>query len=703
MSRFTLSRMVVAAGVWLLLADGSPAAAPQEFHVAPQGKDQNPGTVAAPLASLAGAQRAVREAKQAGKLAGPVNVVVHAGVYRLTEPLVFEPKDSGTAEAPITYQAAPGERAILSGGRTITGWRKLDGRLWVAELPDVKAGQWRFRQLFVSGESRPRARTPNQGFFRVTSFPDGGHKVPYHTPSRRFGFKPGDLNPTWTNLQDVEVIVYHFWTDSHLPIQSIDTATNIVTFAHPTSKVFTDDFTPGGARYVVENVFEALDQPGEWYLNRKTGLLYYWPKPGEDMARVEVVAPQLPAFVHLRAEPTKRSFVEHLAFRNLAFEYCHFELKPGDANDHQGSDTVAAAVTLTGARNCRFENCTFKNLGTYAVEIGRGSSDNTFAGNELAYLAAGGFRINGGTESSHPLERTAGNVISDNHLHHYGEVFPSAVGVLLMHSEGNTVVHNHIHHGWYTGISAGWVWGYWRSISRGNCLEFNHIHHIGQGLLSDMGGIYTLGVSPGTTVRNNLIHDVDANQYGGWGIYHDEGSTHLLVENNVVHHTKFAPFNIHYAKEVTVRNNIFALGKLEQLSRGRNEPHKSVFFEGNIIYWNEGALFAQNWKDVPYEFHVSPNMGPKKEPVRVTSTFDCDWNLYFNPTLKRDEVKFPGGTWADWQRRGKDLHSQYADPRFVDAEHGDFRLKPDSPAWALGFKPIDLSQVGPRRKTGAGR
>ena len=220
-------------------------------------------------------------------------------------------------------------------------------------------------------------------------------------------------------------------------------------------------------------------------------------------------------------------------------------------------------------------------------------------------MAAGGIRVNGGTDRNPPWERTRNNRITDNWLHHYGQDYPSAVGMLLMHTEGNTVAHNHIHHGGYTGISIGWVWGYTRSVSQNNRIEFNHIHHIG-GVLSDMGGIYTLGVSPGTVIRNNHIHDVDANHYGGWGIYHDEGSTHLLVENNVVHHTKFAPFNIHFAKEVTVRNNIFALGKLEQVSRGRVEPHKSVFFENNIVYWREGELFSKNWKDVPYTFHFHP-------------------------------------------------------------------------------------------------
>jgi hypothetical protein len=341
----------------------------------------------------------------------------------------------------------------------------------------------------------------------------------------------------------------------------------------------------------------------------------------------------------------------------------------------------------------------FKNLGTWAVEIGKGCTENALTANEIGYVAAGGFRVNGGTERDHPLDRTANNVITDNHLHHYGQVYPSAVGVLLMNAECCTVAHNHIHHGWYTGVSVGWVWGYGRSISQGNRIEFNHIHDIGQGLLSDMGGIYTLGVSPGTVIRKNLIHDVEANQYGAWGIYLDEGSTHHLVEDNVVYNTKFAAFNIHYAKEATVRNNVFALGRLEQLSRGRVEPHKTVFFENNIVYWKTGALLAGNWNDEPYTFHFNPG----SDDAKVTSTFDSDWNLYFNPDLKLDQVQFAGGTWADWQKRGKDVHSVYADPLFVDAEHFDFRLKADSPAWALGFKPIDLSTVGPRGKTGTDR
>ncbi|HOC00923.1 MAG TPA: right-handed parallel beta-helix repeat-containing protein [Verrucomicrobiota bacterium] len=474
-----------------------------DFHVAPHGNDANPGTRAKPLATLERARDAVRELKHAGPLTEPVTVWMQDGNYPLSREVRFGPEDSGTAACPITYTAAEGAAVVLDGGRRVTGWKKHNDILWVADVPDVASGSWRFRQLYVNGQQRVRARTPNQGYLLVAGCPEGTPKTAhYHKDCQTFQFKPGDIRPDWSNLSDVEVIVYHFWTDSHLPIKAVDTVSNLVTFAHKAGKTFTDDFSEEGARYIVENVFEGLDAPGEWYLNRQTGQLFYYPMPGEDPTRAEVVAPFAATHVRLEGNPAERRYVEHLHFRNLAFVHSRFELPAGNSNDQQGSASVPATITLRGARHCAFEQCRLSNLGTFAFDVMAGCEEN-------------------------------------------------------------------------------------------NSIEFNHIHHIG-GVLSDMGGIYTLGVSPGTVIRNNHIHDVDANHYGGWGIYHDEGSTHLLVENNVVHHTKCAPFNIHFAKEVTVRNNIFALGKLEQASRGRTEPHKSVFFENNIVYWREGELLSKN-------------------------------------------------------------------------------------------------------------
>jgi hypothetical protein len=678
------------------LAFVATTATATDFYVATNGNDSNPGTLVKPFATLERARDAIRELKKSGPLKESVNVRLQGGTYALAREVRFGPEDSGIVDCPITYTAAGAEPVVVGGGRRITGWQKYDGKLWVANLPDVAAGQWKFRQLFVNGQQRVLARIPNAGYLRVD--PAGNPKTGgSHQMSQKFQFAPGDIRTDWLNLTNVEVVVYHYWTDSHMLIKSVDTRSNIVTFAYPDNKVFSDDNTTNGARYIVENVFEGLDAPGEWYLNRHTGQLFYYPLPGEDLAKVEVIAPFAPALVRLEGDPAKRRFVEHLRFRNLGFAYSRFELPFGDSNGRQGSASVSAAINLRGARSCAFEQCRIFNLGTFAFDVKEGCSDNQFVGNEIVNVAAGGFRVNGGTEKNPPWERTRNNRITDNWLHNYGLDYTSAVGVFLLNTDGNTVSHNQIDHGGYTGISVGMVYGYARSVSQNNLIEFNHIHHIG-GVLSDMGGIYTLGISPGTIIRNNLIHDVDAHSYGGWGIYHDEGSTHLLDENNVVYNTKFAPFDIHFAQEVTVRNNIFALGKMDQLSRTKVEPHKSVYLENNIVYWREGELFSGNWKDVPYATRVTV-LG-KTTFQQTTNTFDCDWNLYFNPTQKLDEVKFNGDTWTEWRQRGKDAHSLYADPLFVAPEQGDFTIKPESPAFSLGFQAIDLSQVGPRFKTG---
>ena len=213
------------------------------------------------------------------------------------------------------------------------------------------------------------------------------------------------------------------------------------------------------------------------------------------------------------------------------------------------------------------------------------------------------------------------------------------------------------------------------SVSRDNRIEFNHIHHVGQGLLSDLAGIYSLGVSPGTLARNNIIHDVEGHDKG-WGLYTDEVSTGIVLENNIVYRTSHGGFHQHYGRDNVVRNNIFAFGRDQQIVRSRDEAHRSFTFERNIVYFRSGELLSSVWSG-------------------GTDHIALDHNLYWNAA--GSPPKFPAGNFEAWQALGFDKNSRIADPQFVDPLHDDFRLKPDSPARSLGILPIDISSVGPRK------
>jgi parallel beta-helix repeat protein len=286
-------------------------------------------------------------------------------------------------------------------------------------------------------------------------------------------------------------------------------------------------------------------------------------------------------------------------------------------------------------------------------------------------LGAGGVKIGDREIPKAEPQATSGISVSQNYIHNIGIVYLAAVGVWIGQSSGNTVAHNEIGDTYYTGISLGWTWGYGPTAAHDNRIEFNSIYNIGRGLLSDMGCIYSLGIQPGTVERYNLCHDVSRFEYGGWGIYTDEGSSQIVIENNIVYRTQDGGFHQHYGRENIVRNNIFAFGQEAQLRRTRKEPHRSFTFERNIVYWKEGNLLDGEWSD---------------------DKFHLDYNLYWQAGSQ--PIQFGKALLPEWQQRGQDVHSLTSDPLFADPDRGDFTLKPDSPAAKIGFQPIDMSQIG---------
>lgn len=601
-----------------------------DFYVSPDGRDTDAGTIERPFATLARARDAARASKQP-------TILVRGGTYFLPETLSFSSQDGS-----VTFAAFPGEEPVVSGGRRITGWREAGNGVWTAAVPDKAF----FRQLFVNGRRAVRARTPNVGaFYRVQG------EITLDKPCARFRFAPGEIKPEWAEKGDVEVIALQAWAELRMPLKAVEGETAVLAGACATYNRERDP------RYWLENAPDMLDAPGEWHLDRDSGVVSYRPLPGEDVSRVEAVAAGLRELVRIEG-------AQGIRFKGLTFAHADWTLPEKGYADTQAAYDIPAAFTANGAGKCVLEDGTFVHLGGYAVEFARGCRENRIVGNEMADLGAGGMRIGEPRLRQEPADRTEKNVVTDNHIHDIGNVYPAGVGVWVGQSGGNLLAHNHIHDTYYSGFSLGWSWGYAPTAVKDNIVEYNLVHHIGRGMLADMGGIYTLGVSPGTAIRNNVFHDIESSTYGGWGIYFDEGSMEITAENNLVYRCKSNGFHQHYGRENVVRNNIFVNSRQSQVARSREEEHLSFTFEKNVVSHTEGTLLSGNWKNGKFRFAR---------------------NVYW-----------PAGTPDDWKGRGLDEGSVVADPLFVDPARDDFRLKPGSPAFQLGFKAFDVSKVGPR-------
>jgi hypothetical protein len=680
-----LSRRLRTAAFLLLLLAPAVTAAPEGdevvLYVSPSGNDGDRGTREHPFATLERARDAVRIIRSGpGGERKEIAVHLRGGVYMLERPFVLRAGDGGTAGHTVTYAAEEGESPVLSGGALIRDWEEteLNGhRVWKGVVHSSGESPFDVHELWVNGRRSLQSRYPHKGYLGVESVPGVTSQTDWLEGETAFCVAGQDI-PPGESFTGAEAVVMNRWVESRLPVTGFDPDSNLFRFGR--RSMFR--LEKGDPLYFV-NVRSALQEPGDWFADRNRGVIYYVPRPGEATGSVESFVPRLTTILRIEGSPDSGRFVSHVTFRGISFSHAGWYFPPVTDSHRiepggfpQAATGVPAAVVARGARSCSFEGCSFSHLGTYALEFGEGCRENVVRLCDLFDLGAGGIRIGETVIRQKAEQRTSENSVVDCRIYDGGKVFHSAIGVWIGQSGMNRIIHNQIHDFYYSGISIGWTWGYGPALAQGNVVAMNHVHHIGVlsdgdgPVLSDMGGIYTLGNQEGTVIRNNIFHDIAAFRYGGWGIYFDEGTTHIAAEGNLVYRTTHGGFHQHYGRENRFRNNIIAFGRDLQVQRTRLENHTSFAFEHNIVLWDGGQFLGGNSSGGNMVF---------------------DHNLYWYEG--KDPLRFDTLTFAGWQLRGNDNHSAVADPGFQDPRSGDFRFRNPSAAGALGFVPIPFEKI----------
>ncbi|MBQ3537612.1 MAG: right-handed parallel beta-helix repeat-containing protein [Clostridia bacterium] len=650
-----------------------------DLVVSPDGNDENEGTPASPL-------KTIEKAKELMKaLSGneAATVWFREGPYDIDNELEFTSSDKKN----VTYRSYPGEEVIFSGAKEISGFTEteINGvRAFVADYK-VNSNEDYFRALFKGNKSLPRSIYPKEGMLKVADPAEseaiaGSHAPEFFTHSLAFYGHTSDVLD-FANPKDVEVKVMHFWCDEHLPVYSVDADTGrIETTIASSMRIRIDD------NYIFENVKEALSLPGEWYLDRNEGKLYYIPEEGDTAENTVLYAGINEKLLSLTN--TEGISFQGIDFMNTGWDYVngthtgiifpeshplYKNIEYGTAHP-QAAFEVPAAINVTSSKEINFTDCRFQNISYTALKFDKAAEDCDVTSCLFNNIGANAIFIHGDFVVPASTQRIN---IRDCHISYYGRIFNNAIGILLTHAYDCELSNNEIHDGWYTGVSVGWSWGYADNSTDKIKIKDNLIYNIGNGWLSDMGGIYTLGVQPDSEITGNIIHNVGCDEgaygYGGWGIYLDEGTSGMLVENNLVYDCSSQTFHQHYGKDNIIKNNIFAFGGEGAFRITKNEEHNSLTLTNNILVTDNATMYAltteKDW-------------------------FIDDSNLYWD--YENGGNVFSGDGMGFFERknlvimtaRGYYNNAVFENPLFKDAENRDFTVAENSPAIAQGFVPF---------------
>ena len=543
---------LVLLGATLALCSGCRTGEPLracQLYAAPDGAGEA-CTRRAPCA-LAGAQAKARSLIPT--MSGDVVVCLRGGNYVLTETLTFSEADSGQNGHQVVYGAYRQETPRLSGGQIVDGWELAGAGVYRAQADGLV-----FRQVYVNGERRVRARTPNR-----ESDLDFGPYYRCDWGTDRVTAK-GVAGVTLSEASGAELVIVKHWDQSRLRLATYQAEGDWarLTFMEPEASIeWSQQFPPKepDQSCYLENAPGFLDAPGEWYLDAGTDELRYIPLPGEALDQVEVVVPVLERLLDVDG-------AHDLEIRGLVLEYAAWQL-PDTARVGGQSGCrpptwdlfIPGAVRLANTQHVRLVGNRFEHLGGSGLELAYGTLSTEVIDNTFTDISGNGITIYTDVREARPTESrgSIGDVIRGNRISRVGQEYTGAAGINATYPSSITISDNELWDMPYTGISLGWGWTSEETALRDNVVARNTIHHVMQ-LHDDGAGIYTLSKQPDTRLVDNVIRDIKRSDWAGVypiaGIYLDEQSSGITLELNVIENVP-EEYNFHKVGVYTVIGN----------------------------------------------------------------------------------------------------------------------------------------------------
>ncbi len=603
--------------------------------------------------------------------------------YRLERPVVLDSRHNGLS----IY----GDDAVITGAKKIQNWKKSEKfpKAWEADLKYDKF----VTSLFINGVRAQCAKTPNDTRFLAHSrLEDGsahGSRMGMNVSTEEGGKIL--LSLTETQIKDAFVGTFRNWVQVNVPLGSVEKTKDAekikVLFDSPIrTSMFRNCKYPS---FVIYNIPSALDKEGEFYFDRANSKIYYIPRASEDMTKATVEFPYLETpFViagklleNGDVELVKNIYITSVKLRGGSVGYNEELLKKGKLfflNDMQSAADSISNVKVEFAKNISFSKCEFSQTDSYGLWLADGVKESIVSSCEIKDLGLGGVKI-GSSISPHRKAELLGNTLenfltsdirfTNNAIYQYGRFSMSGAGVLAFDVAKCKIENNEIFDGFYTGISYGWSWGAGRTNTKDTSISFNKIHDLSFGQTNDIGGIYTLGISPNSKIEGNVIWNIECLDYGAWGIYNDEGSDGWSIFNNYVRNSSKGGYFMHYGANCKIYNNIIRNCKDYQTGLGRKRAN-SFTFERNIIEYTSPATILRGNQLIPH------NAGAFNK------------NIYFN---KNGEVKFGELTFEQWQESGQDKDS------FVKKIDIDELIACKQGVPEIGFKAINIRKAGIRK------